>query len=352
MAMFYDKYVIMPGGRPDKTTPKLIHHLHLSMPKPKSNALVVYGQGGNPQQQNPKPKKAKKPKKKAGQMRTPYMKLMLDPWTAETSNSSRPDMNQEPTLVWREKGADNITTDSYGNSWLQFSLSLNDFYYPATFSSATATAGLGAATDINNYTELSTTFTSFRPYALAVELEYIGTVDAAKGILFCATTNDLLNAPGTLVTSLVDENDYREISTGSGKVAVVKRFFDNDAFASVTGALNYAGLVPPVVVHVGGLGLPVSTQCLRVRYCYVSEYQVGLNKLMGHVTHRSPTNPVQIHAASNMAGPDASTAAGENPLDMILRHSSTLLDYGMRINGLWERAQQMGPLLIEMGAML
>lgn len=319
------------------------------MPKPKSNALVVYGQGA----QTPKPNKAKKPKKKkAPPFRTPYMKLMLDPWTAETGNASRPDMNQEPTLVWREKGADNISTDTYGNSWLQFTLSMNDLYYPAIFSDATTSSALGTGVDINNYSELATTFTSFRPYAISVELEYIGTADAAKGILFCATTNEILNAAGSKVTSLVDESDYRETSVDKGKVAVIKRFFDNDAFATTSGVLNYGGLIPPLIIHVGGLGLPVSTQCLRVRYCYVAEYQVGINKLMGHVTHRSPTAPAHVHAAANMAGPDATTAAGSDPLGTIIRHSGTLLDYGMQLNGLWERAKTLGPLMLEMGALL
>lgn len=282
---------------------------------------------------------------------SPYMRLMQDPWTVETANASRPDMNQEPTLVWREKGADSITTDAFGNSWLQFTFSLNDLYYPATFSDANTISALGAGVDINNYTELASTFNTFRPYALSVELEYVGANDAGKGVLFCCTTNQILNSPGEKVSSLVDESDYRETSTDQ-KVGVIKRLYDNDAFAAVSGVLNYGGLVPPVVVHVGGLGLPASTNCLRVRYCYVAEYQVGINKLMGHVTHRSATHPAQIHAAANMAGPNATTAAGSDPIGTIIKHSGTLLEYGAQLNGLWEKAKPLVPLMLEMGALM
>lgn len=313
------------------------------MPSPKLNVRAVSSQGGAAKKKKIAKLEAKLP---------PYLRVMVDPFHAETEGAGRPDHNSAPTVVWPEKGAFTLSPNADGNFWLQFTAAPKGLHYAAIFTAGTTTiAGLGPANDMPNYTELTAAFSAYRPYALAVEVEYIGAADAARGVIGSAVTNAFLNAPGLDMTLLYDEHSYQEAGV-SQSMACVVRYVDNDTFVATTAELYGGNVTPSSVLQVVGTGLPASTACIRVRWRMIAEYVAGPSALMSRSSALSISNPAQISAAANLMGKKAGVAFGPDAVDKLIGHGYSLIEIAGAVNGLWQSGKSVAALIAEFGALV
>lgn len=315
----------------------LCNQVVLFMPQQKLNVRAVSSQGAGK-------KKGKKIAKLEAKL-PPYLRVMVDPFSAETEGAGRPDHNAAPTVVWPEKGAFTITPNADGNFWLQFTPALKGLYYAANFTAgATTITGLGGANDAPNYTEMVAAFSQYRPYALAIETEYIGAHDVAKGVIGSCPAAAFTNNVGANFTMLYDEPCYEETGVME-KLAVISRYVDNDAFLSPSAELYGGGVSPASVIHLIGTGLPPSTACIRVRWRFIAEYIAGPSNLMSRGAAMSVAQPSQLSAAANLMGKRAQVATGEDPIEKLKSHALNLIEVGGAINGLWNASKPLAGLI-------
>lgn len=314
------------------------------MPQPKLNARAVSSQG----------KGKTKTKKRIAKLEArlpPYLQVMVNPFHADTEGAGRPDHNSAPTVVWAEKGSFTASTNADGNFWLQFTPGLKGLYYSAAFNAGLTTITALTSNDAPNYAALSTSFTSFRPYALAIEVEYIGAHDVSKGVIGTCNCNQFINAVGSDFTVLYDEPCYME-SGVEDKMAAVARYVDNAAFASITTELYGAEVTPSSVIHVIGTGMPASSQCVRVRWRLISEFIAGPLSLMSRKQAFSIANPAQISTAANLVGMKSQAAFGADPIEQLKGHALNLIEVAGAVNGLWNAAKPIAGLVADFAMMV
>lgn len=235
-----------------------------------------------------------------------------------------------------------MTTNADGNFAIDMVASLREFCYTAVFTGGTTTVASVTAADISNYTELSSTFTSYRPYCLEAEVEYIGESQLCKGIFGVANSNILHNS-GAL-SDLYDEQTYKE-TRAEEKVAARIYFCDNSDFI-VPSAVSYGGTDPIEIMHFIGIGLPVNSACVRVRWTLLFEGSVGHKHLLSRATTHTPAHPAQVAAVASIVGPNTRTAAGPSPIATLTQHAERAAVIGAEINGLFQSTR---PLLTLMG---
>lgn len=290
------------------------------MPKPKSNAPAASSRG------NRKSRRAA-----SVTTLTPYMALSVDPRDAPVTAAHRPDSNSLPTVMWREADALTLSTNAQGDLWLDLLPQLPNCYGVATLDAA---RNITATTRYNivNYAELQTSFTSWRPYSLAVEVEYVGRADEAKGIISVCTAAAGM-AVADNVSMLVDEYDYKEANAAHGGVAASIRLHDNEDFVAITSGVD---VNPSQYVHVACIGLPASSACVRLRYAVIGEYSAGHSKLMSRNAVHSYVRPAEVHASANIVGPNSSTAAGEEPYGQLVTYAKKAIKIGAQLNNLYK----------------
>jgi len=295
------------------------------MPKPKSSAPVVSTLAVVP--------KTKQKKAKQASWMTPYLSLTIDPANASTQAAQRPDLNSIPTVVWRESDNITFTTDAQGNFWIDFLPQLVNMYRTKTLSAASPPAITATGNNsVVNYAELLTTFSSWRPYSISVEMEYVGRQDECKGVFGVATTGSMPIVTDT-TSMLYDEYDYKEVSAQTGGIAGALRLQDNEDFSALDAGVD---INPNQYVSLIALGLPASTACLRLRYTIVGEFAVGHSKLMSRSTSHSYVRPSEVHAASNIIGPNATTAAGKEPYKELVSYAKKAVSLGAVLNNLYQ----------------
>lgn len=336
----------MPGRwGPGKLVLQLTHPVLRSMQKPKSNAPVV----SLVAMAKPSPKRKKKTKQVKSTWMTPYLGLSIDPVNASLQSAHRPDLNSTPTVIWRESDNVTFTTDAQGNLWLDMVPQLSQLLQTSVLSAANPPIVTTATwSNVVNYAELQTTFSSWRPYSLSVEMEYVGRQDEAKGVFGVCTTGSRAVATDS-PSLLYDEYDYKEVSVQNGSVAAMLRIHDNEDFGSLTTAVD---VNPSQAIHLVCLGLPASSACVRVRYTIVGEYAVGHNKIMSRSASHSYVRPSEIHAASNVVGPAATTAVGSEPYDKLVQYGKKAISIGASLNNLYQDNKQAIALGLEFLSMI
>lgn len=335
--------------RPNKINASISFTLrvHLeTMPKSKSRSVAPVVQVAKPAASS---KQKRKRRTKSQAVVIPYHRLIVDPFRASLEGAAKPDLNTRPVVVWREEEARTLTTDAQGNLWWSIKPSFTNMYQANTMDVNGAVTA-AAAYSVTNYTELSTTFTEYRPTALAVMLEYVGQADLAKGVIFAAQSSSN-GAIGDSVTSLVDEPYYAECRPDAGYVAA--RFVENST--ETFSAIDSVNLSDPVgIIHVGALGLPASSACLRLRVGLVVEAVVGHSKLLSRQASPSPANLVHMSVAANLTGPSASVQSGPSAYEKLVAHGERLIGAAMTAHGLLQRGAQVvehyAPLLALMAA--
>lgn len=311
------------------------------MPQQKSSVPVASFQGKG---------KSKKKIAKLEAKLPPYLQVMVNPFMAETEGAGRPDHNSAPTVVWAEKGAFTASTNADGNFWLQFTPALKGLYYTATFGAGLTTITSLTESDAPNYTALNAAFSSMRPYALAVEVEYIGAHDLAKGVIGSCNCNILSNVAANF-TDLYDEPCYQE-SGVEDKLAAICRYVDNDVFNPVSTVLYGAGVTPSSVMHIIGTGMPASTACIRVRWRLIAEFIAGPASLMSRKQAFSIANPAQISTAANLVGMKSQVAFGSDPVEQLKTHAMNLIEVAGAVNGLWNAAKPIAGLVADFAMMV
>lgn len=311
------------------------------MPQQKSNVHAASSQGKG---------KSKKRVAKLESKLPPYLQVMVNPFMAEIEGAGRPDHNSAPTVVWAEKGAFTASTNADGNFWLQFTPALKGLYYTAVFNAGLTTISSLTETDAPNYTALNAAFSSLRPYALAVEVEYIGAHDVSKGVIGSCNCNVLSNVTGNF-TDLYDEPCYKE-SGVEDKLAAISRYVDNDAFSPVSTVLYGAGVTPSSVMHVIGTGLPASSACIRVRWRLIAEFIAGPSSLMSRKQAFSIAHPAQISTAANLIGMKSQVAFGSDPIEQLKSHALSLIEVAGAVNGLWNAAKPIAGLVADFAMMV
>lgn len=312
------------------------------MPQQRSNVPAASSQG--------KAKTRKRIAKLEARL-PPYLQVMVNPFQADTEGAGRPDHNSAPTVVWAEKGSFTATTNADGNFWLQFTPALKGLYYTAAFTGGT-TAITGVTTsDAPNYTALSSSFSALRPYALAVEVEYIGAADVSKGVIGTCNCNQFINAAASDFTMLYDEPCYAESGVDQ-KLAVISRYVDNSVFNPLTSELYGAGVTPGSVIHIIGTGMPASSACVRVRWRLIAEFIAGPTSLMARKQAFSIANPSQISAAANLVGMRSQVAFGDDPVEKLKTHALNLIEVAGAVNGLWNAAKPIAGLVADFAMMV
>lgn len=308
------------------------------MSKPKSTAPAA----STPAARGSRRLQTSRPGPSRTQILPPFPQLMANPSEADTESAQRPDFNPTPSVVWREKGAFSVTTNADGNFSVDILASLKNFRYTATFTGGTTVVASAAGTDIDNYTELNSSFGSYRPYIVEAEIEYIGEAQLAKGVIGTAVTSTLLNS-GDLAT-LYDEPSYKE--TGTTQKAAARVFFVDNADFIAGSAASYGGTDPVEVIHFCGSGLPASLPCLRVRWTLVFEGIVGHTHLLSRSASHSISHPAQIAAVANIVGHKTRTQTGENPIQSLTKFATKAATIGAQLNGLYSASR---PVLSLMG---
>lgn len=299
---------------------------------------VALGPGAKAKSKNKKKKKAAGAASLSQEMSfplPPYVKVMVEPSSADLEMSQRPDFNSAPTVPWREKGAFTASTNADGNLLVDFVASIRETWYVATFNAGLTTVASMAANNVSNYTELTTTFSSYRPYILEVVAEYVGEAQLQKGVLGCAVTNLLQNTGD--MTTLFDEPTYKEVPSNL-RVAARAYFADNGDFIAPT-SVSYGGTDPIEVLHFIGSGLPASTACIRFNWCLVFEGAVGHQQLLSRTASHSVAHPAQVATVANIVGANTRTAAGSNPIATLTKYADRMARIGAQLNGLYQASK-------------
>lgn len=275
---------------------------------------------------------------------SPYIDLLVNPWTASLENAGCPDYNQKPIVEWREATVLTVTPEpTFGNFCYAISPYLNDAIRPVAYTGGVPSS-YATSLDINNYSSLATHFTAFRPFAVAVKAYYMGQEDTCKGLLAVCTTSNFLTYDTATFASLVDEPDFKECKA-TDAVSAVQRFHG----VGFVGISEMAPLVTDAkgYIYVMGTGLP-NTACIRIELTWVGEFMIDPNSVFTRQAHRTLVHPPQVHAAANIAGTDATTATGKDPVDKLTKVARKAAKAGAFINGVVAAFEQYGPVIAAM----
>lgn len=275
---------------------------------------------------------------------SPYIDLLVNPWTASLENAGCPDYNQKPIVEWRETTLITVTPEATnGNFCYCINSMLNDAIKPLTYSAGVPNTW-GTASDVNNYTSMATHFTFFRTFAVSVKAYYMGQADSAKGLFAVCTAPNLVTYDQATFSLMCDEQDFRECPAQEA-AAAVQRFHATGFNAIANTAVNDAD--SRGVIYVMGTGLPV-TACVRLEITWVGEFMIDPASVFTRQAHRTIVHPAQVHAAANISGPEASTATGKDPTDKLAKLARKAAKAGALVNGVVTAFEQYGPLIASM----
>lgn len=259
----------------------------------------------------------------------PYVELMINPGQAQLESAHSPDSYTLPTIMWRTMFARVFTPDAQGSLFV--------VCQPSTYrSSITTTLDVGGVItavstgqDWTDHSTLASSFSTYRPVAMVVEAEYIGTQDTAKGVIFIAQSS-LAAYTGLQAPALLDEPYYAEGLIGrNDKVCAIVRYPHIDTFYPIATAQT---ALPQVFV--GTLGANAETSSIRVKCTLVNEYTASASSLMQTQALAGPSHPAAQATAETISGPSVSVASGDSPYEVLVRQSERLASLGARLNNL------------------
>lgn len=293
--------------------------------------------------------KTRKRKQKNAQLLPPYVELMINPFTGPRIGASPPDDVSLATLVWEDVLYTTVTPDAQGNFLIQinpFIASIMTTYNLDVNGSSTSVTTIPTT----NYATLATTFGSYRPLATCVEVEYIGKNDDAKGVIGIATGNMGQVTSGSTLVALTDERSYKEVSVSSlDSVAAVAKQSHGD-FVAIAAVSEHTGH-NVAYIYIGGAGLPVANNSVRVRIKHVGDYIARVSSLLQSQASYTPHHPPQLATANSIVGPNAETASGKSPVTTLVAYRRKAAKLAGELNGLIGEARAWGPVVAEFMAL-
>lgn len=291
--------------------------LSTSMPKPQLLAPAASAAG------------KKRKKKKQNRRIHPYSLIMIDPRTGKLDNAHPPDQNPRPTVVFRNTQNWTATTDTVGSTWMELRPLVAGFRVPCPLTSG-AISAVSAPIVHDDKVAITAAFSAVRPMVMAVEVEYVGEAQLAKGTLMvCVSDNPAV--VGWTISSMSDEPYYKELSVSTGgSVACIARYAPSEFYDITSTGL---GTGHPRVFVIAE-GMPVSTYCIRVRTTIVAEYLCPTNSLLQTQAKYSPSLPLEFATAQSINRPEAVVASGENAMDKLVRAGRTVYDFVRALQGM------------------
>lgn len=304
-------------------------------------------QGGKRQK-----RKAKKKIKGAVQMLPAFLEAVIDPWSAPGLDFGEPDENNMPTVAWSDGQHMSIATDANGEFCLQIQPLFGAVCIQYLLSASgiiTAVGNISNATA--NYSSISTTFSKYRSISYAYEVEYIGTEQAAKGVIGAAHGVNRLNTADTFA-AIMDEPSYKEYSvTDGGSINGMCRCSSppwNLATLTSMGTEN-----PCQMAYVIGSGLPASTTgCVRVSIRMNTECLVLQNSLLSNTARITPHYPAVIATANTVTGFNNEIATGKDSKDKLVKKRKKIAKVAAELNGVVSSARSWMPIMAELAALL
>lgn len=289
-------------------------------------------------------RKGNKSAKKGVKAFPPHLRLLVDPWNSPTAGAGRPDFNPDPVVVWPESFSINALTNAQGDFAVWIRPKFTNFYQTLTLNSdadPAITATVDATPAI--FTTLSSTFSSWRPMVLGVEVSYVGEAQLQKGII---AVNPLPAGPaiGDRFSVLSDEQFYTE--TPSHENAAVRLCYVDSAFGSAGETAIQKG------VMISGSGLPASLSCIRIRVRVVFECSVSHSQLLSRDATHTISHPAQLATAASLVGKQALVATGPDPVAKLIAHGEKLALVAGAVNGLWQAAKPLAGLMTEFAALI
>lgn len=322
-------------------SPRRSQHHQETMPKSKSQSVVPAARAA--------PGGARKRKGAGKSGLAPFHRLLADPFHASLEMASKPDLNTRPVVLWREEDAMTLTTNAQGDLWLSLRPTLNAQRVTNTMDAGGTVTAVSGASAVN-YTELTTTFSEFRPMVMCAQIEYIGQADLAKGVLFGAHSSAAA-VVGDSVLSLTDETYYTECRADKGPVTVKLLELSTDTFGAIDSVFQSE---PVSVIQIGCLGAPASTACIRLRLGFVFEAVVGHTKLLSRNAAPGPSNFIDMSIAANITGQSALLQSGPDGYDKMVSHAERIVDAAVKAHAVgtkvFDAAERLAPLLALMAA--
>lgn len=274
-------------------------------------------------------KGAKKKKKRVSRHIHPYAQMLIDPRTAKLDYAHPPDSNPKPTVVFRSTLDYTAQVDSNGCLWTEIRALPAGFRQRWSMSTTAGTISTDSGVVVHSdNTALQSSFSALRPMALAVEIEYVGEAQLAKGTL-ALVVSDNPAAVGWTMEQMTDEPYYKEISASHpGSVAAVARYAPSEFYAMSATALGTGH--PRIFVLADGL--PTTAFCVRVRTTMVVEYLCPANSIMQTQARYSPNLPLEYASAQSMNKPEAVMASGENAWEKLKKAARAVYDVASRLN--------------------
>lgn len=280
----------------------------------------------------------------------PYVQLMVNPFTGASTGASPPDDTVAATLVWEDVLYTSVTPDAQGN----FLIQVNPFIGVLMTTYTLDVNGLSTAagtTPSTNYTNIASTFGSYRPMIACVEVEYVGTHDAAKGYLGVAVGNMGLVTVGSSLTQLTDERSYKEVSVSNlESVAAVAKYTTTE-FVAVGSTTENSGQTLQYM-YIGGSGLAAGNNSIRVKIRHMGDYVARVSSLLQTQAEYTPHHPASLATANSILGPNAETAGGTNPVKKLTDYRTKAAKLGAELNGLVKEARQWAPVVAEFMALM
>lgn len=275
----------------------------------------------------------------------PYVRLAVDPWSASAEGAGRPDFNSTPTIPWPEMHVMTASTNAQGNFLVGIRGSLVNGIYVHTLDAAADPLTTGVTSVIPpNFTSMQSSFTSYRPLAVAVEAFYIGSETTASGTLGIVKTNGF-PAANHVMSAFTDELSYKE-GTVNDKVAA-KYVADGSDFTTVASVNSTANQA----IFVMGTGLPTGA-VIRIHIKWFFEVQIEHTNLMSRDAKHTLSHPGQVATAASVLGPSASTAVGPDPVGKLVEYSEKLALTAGAVNGLWQSSKPMLSLMADFAGLL
>lgn len=280
----------------------------------------------------------------SGLLTTPYLSLLTDPFEAPLDGAGRPDFNSRPVVIWKEEDVRTVTTNAQGEFWITIAPALANVFRTFTLDAGgVITASSGS--QFTNNTDLVSTFSEYRPMAIAAHMSYVGQADAAKGVLWGAL--GIIPTTGDTAAHMLDEPYYTECSCNPLNTVSLKSLeHDNTDFGAVAGTADQD---PVTYIHCGGTGLPASSACVRIRFALVFEGVVGHTKLMSRQAQHTPSNMLEVSAGANLVGPLALVSAGVDSYGKLVSTGKRIVDTALKAHGVMKAGL---PYLEMLGAAL
>jgi len=283
------------------------------MPRSKSNAIVVYGQGNAPSQRRGQPRQqkqakqkdkrgppAQRPQKSLGFDRLPeYVKCVLNPF--DEPACGYPDYFNYPTCKFKAVESIPVVTDAAGTAVLCFSPALARSLYSTTVTAGVC--GTATFTPHPDYTEITGISYWHRVVCMGVKIEYVGNMMNAAGTVTVIQDPGIDYVAGLNVATLQDDGDTRAASMGR-VVPVLPR--QDARYEADTTSIANSPTFP--YVYIVCVGLPASSTVLRVTCVkHVELLPMKKTATLRGTTSKTPMNPAAMVALSNIT-PDAQTS--------------------------------------------